>query len=149
MKTGILKRRHRDEIINSFSTLILIRPTPDDYTTVCRRLVEKYPNLKDKVDSGYVSTSLPTHYFVILWISWRKKLRTKFKYLRRLSRSAKARITVSPPSKHSKKQDDANASGSDDPNAYERNVEFLQRSYHSKQWSVSSLLGETAKQRRH
>lgn len=60
MKTGILKRRHRDEIINSLSTLMLVHtshPTPDDYTTVCRRLVEKYPNLKDKVDSGYVSTS--------------------------------------------------------------------------------------------
>ena len=64
MKTGILKRRHRDEIINSLSTLILIytsRCTPDDYIMICRRLVEKYPNLKDKV----VSTSLATHYFVI------------------------------------------------------------------------------------
>ena len=74
--------------------------------------------------------------------------------MRRPSRSGKAGITISPPSKHSKKQDDANsiALGSNDPNAYERNVEFLQQSFHSKKWSVSSmtvLLGETAKQRRH
>lgn len=43
VKTGVLKRRHRDEIINSLSTLILVHtscPNPDDYTKVCRRLVE-------------------------------------------------------------------------------------------------------------
>ena len=60
IKSGILKRRHRAEIVNSLSTLMLVhtsRPTPDDYPMVCRRLVEKYPDLSDKVDSGYVSTS--------------------------------------------------------------------------------------------
>lgn len=72
--------------------------------------------------------------------------------MRRPCRAAKAGITVSCPSKHS--QDDANTIplDSDDPNAYERNVQFLQRSFHSKKWSVSSmtvLLSETAKQRRH
>ena len=60
IKIGILKRKHRDKIINSLSTLMLVHtshPTPDDFTTVCRRLVEKYPKVKDKVDSGYVSTT--------------------------------------------------------------------------------------------
>ena len=75
----------------------------------------------------------------------------KFKNLRRPCRAAKAGITVSCPKPS---QDDADTIplGSDDPNAYERNVQFLQRSFHSKKWSVSSmtvLLSETAKQRKH
>ena len=53
-----------------------------------------------------------------------------------------------------KEQDDCTSGtlGSDDLNAYERNLQFLQQSFHSKKWSVSSmtvLLGDTAKQRRH
>lgn len=58
METGVLKKKARIEIISSLSTLMLVhtsRPTPSDLTTVCRRLVEKHPNLKDKVDSGFVS----------------------------------------------------------------------------------------------
>jgi hypothetical protein len=142
IETGLLKRKHRDEIVNSLSTLMLVHtshPTPEDYTTICRRLVGKYPNLKDKVDSGYSS--------------WRMKLRKKFKNLRRPSRSIKAGITLSPPTKKSKAMDNDKISSisSDDLNTYERNIEFIQRSFYSKKWSVSSmivLLGETAKHRR-
>ena len=45
MKEGVLTSKARDEIMTSLSTLIMVhtmRPTPDDYTTVCRRLVEKH-----------------------------------------------------------------------------------------------------------
>lgn len=55
---GIPSKKARDEIIQSLSTLMLVytdRPTPDDYSIVCRKLVEKYPTLKDKVDSSFVS----------------------------------------------------------------------------------------------
>lgn len=76
----------------------------------------------------------------------------KFKNLRRPSRSVKAGIAVSPLSKKSSGEESpVSTQGSDDPNTYERNIEFLQRSFHSKKWSVASmvvLLNETAKQRR-
>ncbi len=58
VKSGVLTKKARDEIVNSLATLMLVhtsRPSPDDLTTVCKRLVRKYPVLKDKVDSGYVS----------------------------------------------------------------------------------------------
>ena len=58
VKSGILTKKASDEIVNSLATLMLVhtsRPSPDDFTTVCKRLAEKYPALKDKVDGGYVS----------------------------------------------------------------------------------------------
>lgn len=58
METGVLTSRARVEITTSLSTLMLVhtsRPTPKDLTTVSRRLIEKYPNLRDKVDNGFVS----------------------------------------------------------------------------------------------
>jgi len=30
-------------------------PTPEEYNEVCKRLVEKYPNLRDTIGNGYVS----------------------------------------------------------------------------------------------
>lgn len=59
--SGVLSKRSRDEIVQSLSTHILVhtnRPLPDDFHTVCRRLVEKYPSLKDTVDNGYVRTKV-------------------------------------------------------------------------------------------
>ena len=56
--TGILTKRARVEIVHSLSTLILLhtcRPTPYDLDTVSRRLIQKYPKLRDSVDKGYVS----------------------------------------------------------------------------------------------
>lgn len=61
IKTGVLKKKHRDEIISSLSTLMLVhtsRPTPEDYTMVFRKLVTKYPKLRDTIDCGYVSNYL-------------------------------------------------------------------------------------------
>lgn len=61
LDSGVLSKRSRDEIVQSLSTHILVhtnRPLPDDFHTVCRRLVEKYPSLKDTVDNGYVRTKV-------------------------------------------------------------------------------------------
>ena len=58
LDTGLLTKKARVEIITALSTLMLVhtsRPTPRDLTIVSRRLVEKHPKLKDKVDNGYVS----------------------------------------------------------------------------------------------
>ena len=54
----MLSQKARDEIVNSLSTLILvhtIRPTSEDYNTVCSRLVKKHAVLKDHIGSGFVS----------------------------------------------------------------------------------------------
>ena len=59
IEIGVLTRKARVEINSSLATLMMvytIRPTPDDMHTVCRRLVQKYPTLKDNSPSGYVST---------------------------------------------------------------------------------------------
>lgn len=59
MKSGVLTPRARDEIVNSMATLMMvhtIRPTPNDYNTVCLRLIKAHPILRDGADSGYVSS---------------------------------------------------------------------------------------------
>ena len=61
IETGLLSRRAHAEIVTSLSTLMLVhtcRPSPSDLTTVCRRLVERHPNLRDKVDNGFVSDNI-------------------------------------------------------------------------------------------
>jgi hypothetical protein len=48
----------RTEIVNALHTRMLQYkefPTSFEYKTACRRLVEKYPYLVDKSESGYVS----------------------------------------------------------------------------------------------
>lgn len=48
----------RTEIVSALHTRMLQYkefPTPFEYKTVCRRLVEKYPCFVDKSESGYVS----------------------------------------------------------------------------------------------
>ena len=58
IKTGMLSSKAQDEIIHSLSTLIMVhtvKPSPDDYNTVCLRLIKAYPLLADNVDGGYVS----------------------------------------------------------------------------------------------
>ena len=50
----------KTEIINSIALRILDHtsyPTSEEYTFVCRLLIEKYPFLKDKLGNGYVSSS--------------------------------------------------------------------------------------------
>ena len=61
IESGILTKRARVEIHNSMVTLMLVhtsRPTSIDRDIVCRRLVQKYPTLKDSSDTGYVSLSI-------------------------------------------------------------------------------------------
>ena len=79
----------------------------------------------------------------------------KFKNLRRPARAKKSGITVHPPLKKFKTDDDDATSSiavtSSDSAVYERHLEYLQRSFNSKKWSVLSmvtLLQETAEQRR-
>ena len=63
IESGILTKKSRVEIHNSIATLMLVytsRPTSNDRDITCRRLIQKYPTLKDSSDSGYVSYSLPS-----------------------------------------------------------------------------------------
>lgn len=88
--------------------------------------------------------------------SWRRQLRTKFKNLRRPERASKAGIAVPPAPKKARvavsEESDVELSSSASSMAeYERHVQFLQESYSSKRWSLSSmltLLKETADKRR-
>ena len=57
--TGRLTKRIRTEMIQSLSCLVMIHtksPSSEQYNLVCRKLIEKYPTLKDDIGStGYVS----------------------------------------------------------------------------------------------
>lgn len=58
IETGVLTKSARNEIVDSLATLMLTytsRPTSQDFTIICRRLMEKYPQLRDMIDEGYVS----------------------------------------------------------------------------------------------
>ena len=84
--------------------------------------------------------------------SWKKKLRMKFKNLRRPSRSEKVGIKVSPAPKRMKVDTaDSTVPSASDEAAYDRHVKHLQKIYDSQKWSVSrlmSLMEETAVVRR-
>ena len=60
--TGVLSKSVRTEIVQSLSSQIMvytISPSPEQYNTVCRKLIEQYPSLKDAIgSSGYVSGDL-------------------------------------------------------------------------------------------
>lgn len=86
--------------------------------------------------------------------SWKKKLMTKFKNLRRPARAEKACIEVSPPS-HKKIRLDTSTQNkppsASDKAEYEHHLKYLQKSYTSRKWTVTSMatiLKETAIQRR-
>lgn len=54
----LLKKAAPIEIIRALHTMIMQHqayPTPYEYRTAYRRLVEKHPALKDETASGYVS----------------------------------------------------------------------------------------------
>lgn len=59
VETGLISSKARRDIIQVLRTLILQhtrKPSSEQYTEVCRKLVEKYPKLIDEEDeSGYVS----------------------------------------------------------------------------------------------
>ena len=51
----------RIEIITSIAVPMhqqTTHPTSEEYTSVCKRLVEKYPVLKDSCGNGYVSETM-------------------------------------------------------------------------------------------
>ena len=53
-----ITKNARIEIVAALHTRMLQfqeKPSPFEYRTVCKRLVEKYPALQDQSDSGYVS----------------------------------------------------------------------------------------------
>ena len=55
---GILTKGIRTEVINMIAVQMLQEtsyPTSEDYTEVCRKLVEMYPILKDTIGNSYVS----------------------------------------------------------------------------------------------
>lgn len=98
-------------------------------------------------------TSLFLHVFTVYaQDSWRKKLRMKFKNLCRPKRAQKAGITVNPRSKKLKSTTDCSSKsvscipiqsvsgGQSDVAQYEKHVAFLQKSYASKKWVLSTML---------
>ena len=55
---GILTKGVRTEVINMIAVQMLQEtsyPTFEDYTEVCRKLVEMYPILKGAIGNSYVS----------------------------------------------------------------------------------------------
>ena len=66
ISSGQITKRVRTEIVQSISSLMLIHtktPTSDQYNTVCRKLIEKYPKLKDDIGStGFVSIDMLLFY---------------------------------------------------------------------------------------
>ena len=59
LATGQITRRVRTEIIQALSMSMMIHtrtPSSDQYNTMCRKLIETYPIIKDEIGStGYVS----------------------------------------------------------------------------------------------
>ena len=59
LKSGKLTRPNRTEIVQALSTAMLVYtkvPTKEQYNTVCQKLIERFPVLKDDVGTtGYVS----------------------------------------------------------------------------------------------
>lgn len=63
--SGHITKRVRTEIIQSISSLMMIHtktPTSEQYNTVCRKLIEKYPKLKDDIGSTGFVGCLATYY---------------------------------------------------------------------------------------
>ena len=58
LKEGVPTKKARDEIVNALATLIMVyttRPSPKDVSTICEKLIQRHPVLKDHVRGSYVS----------------------------------------------------------------------------------------------
>lgn len=59
ISSGQITKRVRTEIVQSLSSLMLTytkTPTGEQYNTICLKLIEKYPKLRDGIGStGFVS----------------------------------------------------------------------------------------------
>lgn len=54
----ILSKAVRIEIVPVLANITMLQtrfPESQDYTSVCRKLIEKYPRLQDMISNGYVS----------------------------------------------------------------------------------------------
>ena len=60
-------------------------PSSEEYNTVCKLLIQKYPVLKDTIGNGFVSDTFYNNFYVynILQGSWKVQLRQKLKNMRR------------------------------------------------------------------
>ena len=72
--TGIITKAVRTEIVQTIATLIANhtkRPSPEQYTHICKELVKTYPTLKDDSGNGYVSIQsgniVVCDYYFIYW----------------------------------------------------------------------------------
>lgn len=57
VETGIVTQKAKSRILTVLRGCILVHtmePTPEQYTSVCRQLVTKFPKLRDTGGSGYV-----------------------------------------------------------------------------------------------
>lgn len=77
------------EIVSTLATLMMVHtmyPTPEQYTTVCQKLVGEYKILHDGFGCGYVSSlalltqfyAIPLYCFLCIQATWRQKLIFKF-----------------------------------------------------------------------
>lgn len=70
--TGVITARARKEInqvLRTYITAYTIRPSSEQYTTVCKKLIEKYPSLKDtKEKTKYVSINNFSFYRTFLFV---------------------------------------------------------------------------------
>ena len=59
MSTGVVTGRARRDVLCTYMTAYTIYPTSEEYATVCKKLIAKYPNLKDtQGKTKYVSMYL-------------------------------------------------------------------------------------------
>ena len=54
----MLTKTARIEIIAALATQYTQYPTPYEYQTVCKKLIQMYPNIRDPVGNGYVSIAV-------------------------------------------------------------------------------------------
>ena len=69
ISSGIVAKKCRIEIIQAISTTMLVHtkePTGEQYNTVCEKLIDTFPKLRDDLGNGYVSDdiSLPSCSFI-------------------------------------------------------------------------------------
>lgn len=143
-----------------------VSPSPAECAIICDRLVKTNPVLKDSVGSGYVRQSfsqLVQHMtihllqYTLYQDSWKKKLRNRFKNIRRPQRAAKLGLTIIKKAKTEETESEASltvteaAPSCSDLDEYERHVRRIQKLYSGRKWVMSQfsiLLVETFSIRR-
>lgn len=134
--TGVITARARKEVnqvLRTYITAYTIRPSSEQYTTVCKKLIEKYPSLKDtKGKTKYVSINNFSFYRTFLLFgqsSWKLGLRNSFKNFRRGSNKGSSE-SEEPPSKRLRLYD-ANQPDNLTDEEYEQAIKELQGNYYT------------------